>query len=461
MPKSELSDVVTIDSDDDDAENESEAYKPMRYHIVKCNDGQMKRIPNHCMSNASPPEPAIKMRSKTRVIARRKTDGLPLIYSRFKNEYVQIYANDEEAFYPGIISDYKFMENNIWNYLVFFDDGHVQYVSSNNIRVVFGNYGTKYVHKNAKRFYNYYFNAIRTTKLSEIRPTKFDCQLRVFLNGEFELAEVVEYDENKPGLVLLQYEKSRYAEWLYVGSPRLETVWMTINKNKKLERYHDANATLIEVSSDSEEEEDYKSPQKHPLPANARDPLQKRITLQPSSLIDNYKPTKRLERGHLCGRHCVREFERNLQIFEYDPLKRPVLAGWTRNVSGLCQYVTPCGRSFTTIEAVHKYLFNTKSKLTVDCFSFSPNIDCMTEVHSYAPGGRTDFLQDVSLKNRFFFLISISNLFIPLLFPFFFDDDINQISIFSNFSSSQADGVKIYAYQLCQSVKMCHSSRNM
>lgn len=399
--KSELPDVVIIDSDDDD-DSDSEAGDPMRYHVVKYNDSLPTTIPNHCISNACAPEPNIKLRTKTRVIARRKTDGLPLIYSRFKSEYVQIYANDEEAFYPGMLSDLKFMENDIWNYLVFFDDGHVQYVSSNDIRVVFGNYGTKYVHSNAKRFYDYYFNAIRATKLGEIRPTKGDCQLRVFLNGEFESANVVEYNENKPGLVLLQYEKSRYAEWLYVGSPRLETVWMTINKNKILKRYHDANATLIEVSSDSEEEEDYKSPQKQPLPASARDPLQKRITLYPSSLIDNYKPTKRLDRRHICGRNCVREFEQNGQIFKYDPLKRPVLAGWTRNISGLCQYVTPCGRSFTTIEATHKYLINTKSKLTVDCFSFSPNIDCMTEVHSYAIGGRKDFLQDVCLNNQIY-----------------------------------------------------------
>lgn len=400
VTKSELPDVVIIDSDDDDDDDESEDSEPMRYHIIKCNDGQMKKVPNHCIANACAQEAYIKMRPKTRVIARRKDDGLPLIYSRFKNEYVQIYANDEAAFYPGILSEHKFMENDIWTYLVFFDDGHVQYVSSNDIRVVFGNYGTKYVHSNAKRFYDYYFNAVRTTKLSEVRPTKSNSTLRVFLNGEFETADVVDYDENKPGLVLLQYEKSRYAEWLYVGSPRLESVWTRINKNKKLKRYHDANATLIEVSSDSEEEEDYRSPQKKPLPATARDPLQKRITIQPSTLIENWMPTKRLDRRHICGRSCVRHFEQNQQIFKYDPLKRPILAGWTRNVSGLCQYVTPCGRSFTTIEATHKYLINTKSKLTIDCFSFSPNIDCMTEVHSYAIDGRKDFLQDVRLNNR-------------------------------------------------------------
>lgn len=135
---------------------------------------------------------------------------------------------------------------------------------------------------------------------------------------------------------------------------------------------------------------------KLPLPSNAKDPSQKTIMLQPNLLIDNYKPTKKLDRQHICGRKCVREFEQNRQIFDFDPLKRPLLAGWTRKITGICYYIAPCGRSFNTIEAVYKYLLTTGSRLSIDCFTFSSNIECMIEVASYSDSNQKYFLNDVS-----------------------------------------------------------------
>lgn len=383
-------DIISIDSDDEDAEQ-------IEYIIVQCSDGAIKKIPQHCIANATGKEPNVELAAKTRIIAQRKTVLMPMIYSKFDDQFVPSHANDEQAFYPGIISSHKYLpENKIWQYLVFFDDGHVQYVSNKNIRVVFGDFGTKYVHSNAQRFYDYYFNGVQKAQLIEI-VMKVDTMIRVFLNGEFETARVVKYDAQKSGLALLQYQKTAYAEWLYTGSPRFKIVWTSINKNKKLEQYHDANATMIEVSSDSEDEEDYDSPKKQPLPLNARDPLQKLVMLKPNLLIDNYKATRKLDRRHTCGSACVREFEGNEQIFTFDPLKRPLLAGWTRNSTGLVYYAAPCGRSITTIDATYKYLRTTKSKLTIDCFTFSMNIDCMTEMRSYSVTGRIDYLNDVSV----------------------------------------------------------------
>lgn len=147
----------------------------------------------------------------------------------------------------------------------------------------------------------------------------------------------------------------------------------------------------IEISLDSEEKDecDLES-------IDVKNPMQKTVMLKPENLIDDYKPTHKLDRQHICGERCVCEFEKNPQIFEHDPLKRPLLAGWARKLTGICFYIAPCGRSFNTLEATYKYLYTTKSKLTIDCFSFSSKIECMKEVIGYNDTNNKYLLNDVS-----------------------------------------------------------------
>lgn len=377
-------DIINLDSDDDDGD-ESE---PVIYHFVECADKTLKKIPDYYMANGYPPEQYVKLKPGTRVIARRKLKLFPVTQvSELGPEH--LYDNDDSAFYAGIISESASYKNDCWYYMVFFDDGHAQYVSNRKIRVVFGDYGTKYVHPNAQQFYEYYFGE----EVVEVNCEE-DKNARVFLNNAFEMAKVVKRQDR---LVLLDFGRLNLLEWLYIGSPRFEKVWTSIYRNKKLKKYHDANSTMIEVSSDSEEEEDdYVSPVKQPLPLNAEDPSQRMISLRPKKLIDGYKEMQDLGRQHICNPKCVLEFERNDKIFDFDPLKRPLLAGWKRKISGSCVYVTPCGRSFATIDSTHRYLLNTNSKLSIDCFTFSVNIDCMMEVHSYSGSNRIYYLNDVS-----------------------------------------------------------------
>lgn len=178
-------------------------------------------------------------------------------------------------------------------------------------------------------------------------------------------------------------------------------IWKMIHKDKQMQQYHQANETLVEVSSDSEDEEDesseLQSPPKKPLPIGAKDPKQRTIVLSPNKLIKDYKESQKLDRQHICGWRCVHKFEQNPKIFKYDPLKRPILAGWTRKITGFCKYTAPCGRPFHTLEATYKYLRSTQSKLTIDCFSFSSNIECMKEVRSYNNTDTKYYLNDVSI----------------------------------------------------------------
>lgn len=387
--------IDLCDSDDD------EFLESIKYYTVVLVDGTEKRVPDHCMANGFPPDSDKQLPPKTRVIAKRKKNHFPVRVNE-NGEPDYLYENDDSAFYAGIISYKTFSKDNGYCYLVFFDDGHVQYVSSKNIRVVFGDYGVKFVHENARTFYDYYFNGPKKCELVEAIFT-IGKQVRTFLNSKFEVATVFEYSEEMSGLVQLHFEESNIGEWLYTGSPRFLFIWKRIVRNNKLKRYHHANTTLIEVSSDSEEDDDFQSPTKKPLPSDAKDPRKKIVRQRPELLIDNYKPTRKLDRQHVCGHECVRDNEQNRRIFNFDPLKRPLLAGWTRKVTGICYYIAPCGRSFNTIENVYKYLKTTKSKLSIDCFIFSTNIDCMTEVHSVSETGQEHFLNEVSRRSNFVF----------------------------------------------------------
>lgn len=230
-------DVINLDSD--------EEVEFMKYHIVETSDGTTYKLPHYCLAEASQPNPHIKLRSKTRVIARRKQENSPST------------ATSDLGFFPGITSHKSFFRDGCWNYLIFFDDGHAQHVPIHEIRVVFGNYGTKYVHENAQRFYDYYFDGVKQTKLPELGFRNEQCT-KVFRDGEFQRAKVILIDE---GLAKLHFSNTKHSEWLYVGSPRFEIVWHLIIKNKRLERYQQVNMTLLEVSSDSEEDDDdYQSP---------------------------------------------------------------------------------------------------------------------------------------------------------------------------------------------------------
>lgn len=392
----------------------------MKQHLVEFEDGTIKLLPDYCVANGAAPENFIKLKSQTRIIARRKSKFLPIETvphlspdendsEKAKFTANQLFVNDDTAFYPGIMGSntHSCRKNGRWYNLVFFDDGHVQYVKNADIRIVFGSYGTKYVHPNAKQFFDYYFVGLRRTVQIEM-----NCDVgkicSVSLNGEFELAEVIQYDPERPALALLLFIKRNILEWLYVGSPRFQKVWTEILKDKK---YKDVNATMIEVSSDSEEEnDDYDSPVKRPLSSTSKNLIQREVCLFPRTLIDNYREPRDLGARHTCSNSCVRQYEENEKIFDFDPLKRPLLAGWKRKMADrIYIYDAPCGRTYYTIDNIHKYLVATDSKLSIDCFCLSANIECMIEKRSQNGSGKTYYLNDVSslesiLDFVFFFL---------------------------------------------------------
>lgn len=206
------SDVINLDSD--------EEIDPIKYYIVETFDGKSHRVPDYCIANGSQPDPDIKLRPQTRIVARRKPELLPSIRAK-EGDLLSMYSNDDSAFYPGIISYERLQKDGCWHYLIFFDDGHAQYVPIDRIRVVFGNYESKYVHKNARRFYDYYFNGVKQSRLAEIL---FQNEQRtfVFFNGQVHQAKMISSNSR---LIQLHFPKSDHYEWLYAGSPRFQPIW--------------------------------------------------------------------------------------------------------------------------------------------------------------------------------------------------------------------------------------------
>lgn len=69
----------------------------------------------------------------TRVIARRRTEDMPYRLDE-SNRKIQLFDSNDQDFYPGIISCLSESR-----YLIFFDDGIVQFIKPKYIRRVLGN----------------------------------------------------------------------------------------------------------------------------------------------------------------------------------------------------------------------------------------------------------------------------------------------------------------------------------
>lgn len=400
-----IKDIVNLDSDDEE--------EVINYHIIESKDRTIgvKKVPEHFIAAYDPPDLSKELPERMRVIARRKSELLPYITSQSlgENDRTYLYQSDDNAFYAGIIgcSSYKYEGSSY--YLVFFDDGHVQYVTQTDIRAVLSWPEFKYVHPNAKKFCDYYFNGPNANRVPEI-VGKIGDHVDVHVKGGFESANIVDtkipIGSKTPQLFKIYFEKWNRYEWIYTGSPRLKKVWLYMAKTKELWPFNpDAESSMIELSSGSEDEEEL-TRLSRPPPKSAKnetkDTKQISVILNVERIVDNYVPAKNYYK-HICNNKCVGSGENYPIIFQYAPLDRPMLAGWKRQKStnASIQYTTPCGRSFKSITHIAKYLVATSSKLTIDCFYIKSNIRCLYEKITQAIGndGGSRMLNDVSKNN--------------------------------------------------------------
>lgn len=94
-----------------------------------------------------------------------------------------------------------------------------------------------------------------------------------------------------------------------------------------------------------------------------------------------YKP-------HKCSSRCLFPITYNLK--SYNPLAKPLLTGWERQIlkskpKKVVCYRAPCGLRLRSMTELHKYLRITECLLNVDNFDFDFNVHCLAEFH-VAPG---------------------------------------------------------------------------
>lgn len=387
--------------DDDDAEQQDEPYetidltgeREVEWMTVGI-DNKEFNLPEYAIAEYNRPRNILK--PGTRIIARFQKKCLPYLKLSGKIEYL---VKDIDGFYSGIISHTKHDSS----YMVFFDNGLTQYVPETEIRRVYGDRGHKKgVHSNAQEFYNYYFNNWKLQSLPEITPTE-GLSLWAYLAAKecWRMAKVVEIDEKRPLMVKLYFPIEDFFEWLYVGSPRIKAIGKFINTSKPLEKYN-PNVSTVELSSDSEDESDVWHPREQQKLTTHRIAIQiKTIRMKISPSVSSTRTLR-----HSCSSECIGD-EINSEIINLlpktEPLYRPLICGWLRDIrksinsSSSIIYSAPCGRKLMSIKSLYEHLKKTRSKLSIDCFTFEKNVDCTIIRKTVCEdGGPVHFLNDVS-----------------------------------------------------------------
>ncbi|GBP42982.1 Histone-lysine N-methyltransferase eggless [Eumeta japonica] len=302
-------------------------------------------------------------------------------------------------------------------YLVFFDDGYAQYVHHENTRVVCESSARVWedVHPDSREFMRKYLLAYPERPMVRLHAGQ---SLKTEWNGKWWISRVVSVDAS---LVHVYFEADNRSEWIYRGSTRLAPLFLELqaaerrSHNQRPRTMLRSNKTQA-VMKDSpyveylrSEEQDSRSPteiqqqneesrrqravakkstaatpqqvSQHSQPMTPLDNLISRVVYYtPKAAVKPYKMT-----SHACGSKCKRTDVLPLkELRTYNPLARPLLSGWERQVlrfkgRKVVMYRAPCGRRLRNMEELHRYLCVTSSEMSVDLFDYGPSTHCLAE----------------------------------------------------------------------------------
>lgn len=341
-------------------------------------------------------------------------------------------------FYPGVIAEPLSFYTH-FRYLVFFDDGWVQYVQHENTRVVCEcteNVWELIEEPGAKTFIEGYVKELK--KKRPIMQVRKGLRIKTEFAGKWYDAIVNATDDS---LVQMFFEEHKRYEWIYRGSTRLFPLYKKLKNVPSIVNRNDATFEYIVIDDDKEPETSTEPPVEE-LPKNsttpskstpiqrtfasqaARDTPQqkqrehKRAVAKKSTVpqpkpaiqhmnnstiyVDEDKPKGKVVYytakkhidvrkyiNHQCQPSCLVQVQHNLA--SYSPLSKPLLSGFERQIcktrinKKFVVYRAPCGRRLRDMYEMHKYLRMTNCKLNVDNFTFDPLIHCLAEyvIESY------------------------------------------------------------------------------
>lgn len=292
-----------------------------------------------------------------RVIAQRDPSKLPYRYKTSLGHNITLYNNTDNGFYPGFAGEHLVI-NNIIHTMVFFDDGHVQYIPNRDIRPVLLNNHCLQAPANARNFYKYYMTIMDDPRLFnhfKIPVPDVEQYLRIDLHCYWEQVHVY---ETQGELVRVFFMETNRYEWIWIGSPRIRQVWKAIMRDKNVNRTAPIGA-VIDLDESSEE-------------------IQLKTEKLESDILEYNEGLPQVySHPGKCTEVC-NPYEKHHCMTKYQALARPYLAGWRRMVhKGTVLYRTPCGMSADDARVIRTILLNMKSNLSLDCFSLDPRMNCL------------------------------------------------------------------------------------
>lgn len=336
-------------------------------------------------------------------------------------------------FYPGVIAEPLSLYTR-WRYLVFFDDGWVQYVYHENIRVVCGateNVWELIEEPGAKTFIEGYVKECKNKRpIVQVRSGQ---RIQTEHGGKWYNGIVNNVDGS---LVQIYFEDLKRYEWIYRGSTRLFPLYKKLKVKATSTNRNEASIEYIVIDDDKEPERSTEPPVEETPPTAVTTPAksnpiqrtfasqaardtpqqkqreQKRSVAKKSTApqpkpaiqhmnnstiyVDEDKPKGKVVYytakkhidvkkyiHHECAPSCLISVSHNLST--YSPLSKALLSGFERQIcktrfnKKFVVYRAPCGRRLRDMYEMHKYLRITNSKLNVDNFTFDPLIHCLAE----------------------------------------------------------------------------------
>uniref|UniRef100_A0A1B0DMP7 Uncharacterized protein n=1 Tax=Phlebotomus papatasi TaxID=29031 RepID=A0A1B0DMP7_PHLPP len=318
-------------------------------------------------------------------------------------------ATRRNLFYPGIVAE-PTQETNRFRYLVFFDDGYVQYVHPSDVRRICSVSENVWedVHPGSRDFIKSYLQENQYQRA--VAQVKIGQKIEVERNGKWVSMRVAKVDCS---LILVYF--AEYTEWIYSGSQRLLPIYRMkmdsrLSTGKKLQTRNEPYVSFRNVVDDSQRETEEQSQgddsrvsnrsvaKKSTQTTQPPPPSQPKQLMNNSTIFleddDNHPKGKvvfytakfnmppKSYTPHMCNSECLYRISYDLNL--YNPLAKPLLSGWERKIYRVKTrryviYKAPCGRSLRGIEEVHKYLRLTDCNLNVDNYDFDPSVHCLAE----------------------------------------------------------------------------------
>ncbi|EZA49535.1 hypothetical protein DMN91_006300 [Ooceraea biroi] len=325
-------------------------------------------------------------------------------------------------YYSGIIAEPPKYTNK-YRYLVFFDDGYAQYVTHDDIFLVWETSPCVWndIPSESRDFVKKYLESYPERPMVKLQPGQM---VKTEWKGKWWLAKVLRVDAS---LVQMHFDADGRSEWIYRGSTRLGPLFIEMLKANSRQQFQQwggnthmrhripaasnkSNLPYVEYTSNVEEDvtqnvqtEKAATAASAPSGTSSVVPQQSRAVAKKSTAkrqnnVDSatynpmvetkpshsivfyhtqrkYEPKKHV--SHKCGAKCIKGINVSYDDLKgLSPLSIPLLCGWHRQLCKFSKgkkvilYQAPCGIRLRNMEELHRYLRLTSSTLSVDLFDF-------------------------------------------------------------------------------------------